>query len=48
MKARAAVFGSGLLLAAASVHAAAPVASPAAPWWVWPLGLFAVCFVVEV
>ena len=48
MKARAAVFGSGLLLAAASVHAAAPVASPAAPWWVWPLGLFAVCFVMGI
>lgn len=37
----------GVLAAAASAHAAAPgVAAGAAPWWAWPLLLFACCFVL--
>jgi len=45
--ARAAALGSGLFLAAASAHAAAPAAN-GAPWWVWPLALFLVCFVMGI
>lgn len=49
MKARAAALGSGLMLAAASAQAAAPgAAASSVPWWVWPLGLFLVCFVMGI
>jgi uncharacterized protein len=46
--ARAVTLGSGLFLAAASAHAAAPSAANGAPWWVWPLALFVVCFVMGI
>lgn len=45
---RAAALGSGLFLAAASAHAAAPSAAAGVPWWVWPLALFLVCFVMGI
>lgn len=45
---RAASLGTGLFLAAASAHAAAPSAAAGAPWWVWPLALFLVCFVMGI
>lgn len=37
----------GVLLAAASAHAAGSVAA-AAPWWLWPLALFVSCFAMGV
>jgi hypothetical protein len=46
--ARAAALGTGLFLAAASAHAAAPAAAGGPPWWVWPLALFLVCFVMGI
>lgn len=45
---RAATLGAGLVLAAASAHAATPAAAGATPWWVWPLALFLVCFVMGI
>jgi uncharacterized membrane protein YfcA len=36
----------GVLAAAASAHAAAGAVAAAAPWWIWPLALFACCFVL--
>ena len=48
MKARAATLGSGLLLVAVSAHAATPAAASGTPWWVWPLALFLVCFVMGI
>jgi uncharacterized membrane protein YfcA len=46
--ARKATLGAGLFLAAASAHAAAPAAASGAPWWVWPLALFLVCFLMGI
>lgn len=46
--ARAATLGSGLFLAAASAHAATPASAGGTPWWVWPLALFLVCFVMGI
>ena len=46
--ARAATLGSGLFLAGASAHAATLAASSGTPWWVWPLALFLVCFVMGI
>jgi uncharacterized membrane protein YfcA len=48
VKARAATLGSGLLLVAVSAHAATPAAASGTPWWVWPLALFLVCFVMGI
>lgn len=48
MKARAATLGSGLLLVGVSAHAATPAAASGTPWWVWPLALFLVCFVMGI
>jgi hypothetical protein len=45
---RSAVLGSGLLLFAASAQAAAPSAAAGVPWWVWPLALFVVCFLMGI
>ncbi|MBL8348773.1 MAG: sulfite exporter TauE/SafE family protein [Burkholderiaceae bacterium] len=46
---RASVCGVGLVLLLASGAAqAGPAAGSAAPWWVWPLALFAVCFVLGI
>lgn len=36
------------VLAAASAQAASGAALAAAPWWVWPLALFACCFVLGI
>jgi len=44
---RAAMLGTGLLMAAASAQAATGTASTA-PWWVWPLALFLVCFLMGI
>lgn len=38
----------GVLAAAASAHAATGAAMAGAPWWVWPLALFACCFVMGI
>ena len=38
----------GVLLAAASAHAAGVAASAATPWWVWPLALFVACFLMGI
>jgi uncharacterized membrane protein YfcA len=35
----------GVLVAAAPAHAASGAAFAGAPWWIWPLALFACCFV---
>ncbi|MBN8490561.1 MAG: sulfite exporter TauE/SafE family protein [Burkholderiales bacterium] len=45
---RAATLAAGLVLAAASAHAATPAAAGGTPWWVWPLALFLVCFVMGI
>lgn len=37
-----------LVLLAASAHAEGVAAANAAPWWVWPLGLFAACFLIGI
>jgi hypothetical protein len=34
----------GVLAAAASAHAATTAVQAGAPWWIWPLALFACCF----
>lgn len=44
----ATVFLSGVLVAAASAHAATGVPLAGAPWWIWPLGLFACCFLLGI
>jgi uncharacterized protein len=44
----ASVLGSGLMLLAASAHAAGASPSSAAPWWVWPLALFVVSFLMGI
>lgn len=47
--ARVWALGAGLLLLAAQVLAATPAAPVSAvPWWVWPLGLFVVCFLMGI
>ena len=38
----------GVLLAAASAHAAGVGASAATPWWVWPLAVFVACFLMGI
>lgn len=38
----------GVLVAAAPAHAASGVAFAGAPWWIWPLGLFACCFLLGI
>lgn len=38
----------GVLAAAASAHAGTGVGAGATPWWVWPLALFACCFVMGI
>jgi uncharacterized protein len=45
---RAAVYGCGLLLFAASAQAAGPGAASGVAWWVWPLALFVVCFLMGI
>jgi len=45
---RAAVYGCGLLLFAASAQAAGPGAASSVAWWVWPLALFVVCFLMGI
>ncbi len=47
---RATVLGTGAMLVATSVHAAgsAAAAGTAVPWWVWPLALFAACFLMGI
>lgn len=45
---RAALLCGGLLLAATSARALTPGAAAAAPWWVWPLGLFVACFLMGI
>ena len=42
------VCGGSLMLVAASAHATAGLAPGAAPWWVWPLALFGVCFLMGI
>lgn len=46
MNIRASIIALALVLGAASAHAAG--AASAAPWWVWPLGLCAVCFLIGI
>ena len=47
MNARQAVIGAGLGLLAAGAQAAGAAATTAGPpWWVWPLALFGVCFLL--
>jgi hypothetical protein len=45
---RAAVYGCGLLLFAASAQAAGPGTAGGVAWWVWPLALFVVCFLMGI
>jgi len=45
---RAALLGSGLMLIAVSAHAAGASAGSSVPWWVWPLALFVVCFLMGI
>ena len=45
---RAAIVGSALLLIAASAQAAGAAAGGGVPWWVWPLALFVVCFLMGI
>jgi uncharacterized membrane protein YfcA len=44
----AAVLGASLMWLAASAHAAGAAAGGATPWWVWPLALFVVCFLLGI
>ena len=44
---RGAGVGAALMLAAAAAQAAVP-AVDAAPWWVWPAGLFVACFLIGI
>lgn len=46
--ARTALLAIGLLPMAAFAQAAAAAATAAPAWWLWPLGLFAACFVMGV
>lgn len=51
VSARRLALGGGLMLAAAAAHAApaaAAAASGGPPWWLWPLALFATCFVIGI
>ena len=47
---RAAIVGSALLLiaASASAQAAGAAAGGGVPWWLWPLALFVVCFLMGI
>ncbi len=45
---RAAIVGSALLLIVASAQAAGAAAGGGVPWWVWPLALFVVCFLMGI
>ena len=45
---RTAVLGSSIMLAMASAHAAGAPVADAVPWWVWPLALFVVCFLLGI
>jgi len=45
---RSAALGSGLLLFAASAQAAGAPVGAGVPWWVWPLALFVVCFLMGI
>ncbi len=45
---RAFAVGAAFLLWAASAHAAGGPMADAGAWWVWPLGLFAVCFLLGI
>ena len=45
---RAVLLAGGLMLGTASAHAGSGVATSAVPWWVWPLGLFVVCFLMGI
>jgi uncharacterized membrane protein YfcA len=45
---RAAVLAAGLGLAAGAVQAAGGAAAGTMPWWVWPLALFVVCFLMGI
>ena len=45
---RAAIVVPALVLLAASAHAAGTAAASTAPWWVWPLALCAVCFLIGI
>jgi len=45
---RSSLLGLGLLSLATAAHAAAPTAAAATPWWVWPLALFVVCFLMGI
>lgn len=44
----ASVLLCGVLAAAATAHAAGLAAPAAVPWWAWPLGLFACCFLLGI
>lgn len=46
--ARAALLAIGLLPAAALAQAAAAASAAPSTWWLWPLGLFAACFVMGI
>ncbi len=45
---RSMFFGSGLLFWVSLAQAAAPGAGSGAAWWVWPLALFVVCFLMGI
>jgi hypothetical protein len=45
---RSAALGSGLLLFAASAQATGAPVGAGVPWWVWPLALFVVCFLMGI
>ena len=45
---RAFAVGCGLMLIAASAHAAAGGGDSPVPWWIWPLALFCVCFLMGI
>lgn len=48
MRRHATIVFSALVLSSASAHAAGTAGVAAAPWWVWPLGLCAVCFLIGI
>jgi uncharacterized protein len=45
---RATTLGLGLLLATQAGAAAAVPSASGVPWWLWPLGLFVVCFLMGI
>jgi uncharacterized membrane protein YfcA len=47
-RARPCAIGAAMLLAAGAAAAATGAAAATLPWWVWPLALFAACFLMGV